>query len=335
MDSSDRTRALALISGGLDSALAIHVIKKQRIEVIALHFTAFFTPPHPEREDSPVMITAHQLDVPVIFKPRGMDFLEIIRNPKFGHGKNVNPCVDCRIYSFKKAREVMEEVGASFLVTGEVVGQRPMSQRKDAIRLIDKHSGCDGFVVRPLCAKLLPPTIPEEQGILDREQLLDISGRGRKAQLQLAKEIGLTGYQSPAGGCLLTDKSYSYKVMDLLQDKDSVSSEDLELLSVGRHMRLRPGLKIVVGRREAENATLRYLARAGTLFIPVEFPGPTALAIGKANEDEEYLIGSIIRRYAKPTTRGDCISIRSPAGAERILKVKSLASDDLISEYMI
>ncbi len=331
----DKAKALALMSGGLDSTLAIHLVKRQSIDVVALHFTSFFCGVDPVREDSSVLVVSRQLGVPVIFKPKGMDFLDIVRNPRFGHGKNINPCIDCRIHSFKKARQVMDETGASFIITGEVVGQRPMSQRRDTIRLIDKESGCDGIVLRPLSAMRLPETIPEQTGLVDRDQLLGIAGRGRKVQLKMARELGLTGYQSPAGGCLLTDKNFSDRVRDLLQDRDIIAPEELELLSIGRHVRIRPGLKIVVGRREAENKRLEEFKSSGSLYYPIGFPGPTVLAQGRPEPMEERLIGGIIRRYSKLSTRGERIGVRDPSSPERMVTVGDVADEEWVLEHLI
>lgn len=328
-------RAVALISGGLDSALAIYLVKKQRIEVTGLHFTSFFSAVDPRREDSPIAVTARQLNIPVLYRAKGDDFIEILRNPRYGYGKNLNPCIDCRIYTLAKAKTVMREIGASFIVTGEVVGQRPMSQRRDTIRLIEKQAGCDGIVVRPLSGKILPPTLPEQAGVIDRDGLLDVAGRGRKVQLSLARELGLTGYSPPAGGCLLTDQNFARRLKDLLDDRENLSPEDLALLAVGRHIRLRPGLKIVVGRREEENSRLEELASAGTLFHPLNFPGPHVLAQGRPEPLEERFIGSIIRRYSREADRGEWIAIRNYPDDERRIRVTEVAEDDWIAERMI
>ena len=334
-DRSFNKKAVALISGGLDSALAIHLITKQGIEVTALHFISFFTQGDPRADDSSVSVTARQLGVPLIFRERGDDFLDIVRNPRYGHGKHMNPCIDCRIYSLVKAKEVMHEIGASFLVTGEVVGQRPMSQRRDTMRLIEKRAGCEGILVRPLSARILPPTLPEETGILDREQLLDIAGRGRKAQLQLAAEIGLEGYSPPAGGCLLTEKVYSDRLKDLLQDMEEVDQRALSLLTTGRHIRLRPGLKIVVGRNQDDNERILRLSKGRSLIVPNDFPGPAVAVHGDPSSEEERLIASIIRRYARESTRGERIHIRDASGKEREIVVKEVASHEWISDNMI
>lgn len=328
-------KAVALISGGLDSALAISLVKRQGIDVTALHFTSFFSPLDTSEQRSPVRALARQLGVPLVLIPKGPEFLDLIRNPKHGHGKNLNPCIDCRIYTLVKAREFMKEAGASFLVTGEVAGQRPMSQRKDTIRFIEKRSGCDGIIVRPLSAKALPESLPERQGIVDREQFLDVVGRGRKVQLKLAEDLGLHGYSPPAGGCLLTDKTFSRRLRDLLDHTQDVSSADLELLRFGRHIRLRPGLKIVVSRNEEENSRIEKLATAGTLFFPLDFPGPCVLASGKPEPGEEVVIGSILRRYSKEATRGDRIGVRGSDAVERTIVVTSTATNEWIADHMV
>ncbi len=328
-------KAVALLSGGLDSALAVYLVKRQGIDVVAVHFTSFFSPLDAGVEDSPVRELARQLDVPLRLFPKGKDFLELIRNPRYGHGKNLNPCIDCRIYTFIKAKEFAQEIGASFIVTGEVVGQRPMSQRRNAIRLIDKQSDCEGFVLRPLSAKRLAPTRPEETGVVDRERLLDVAGRGRKTQLRMAAELGLSGYSPPAGGCLLTDKGFSNRVRDLLAHTDEVSPADLELLHVGRHLRVRPGLKIVVGRNETENQRIERLADAGSLFSPEDFPGPLVLAVGRPDPHEESIIGSVIRRYAKESSRGEWICLQDSNGSPRRIRVADVASRDWIADHML
>jgi tRNA-uridine 2-sulfurtransferase len=328
-------KAVALLSGGLDSALAIYLVKRQGVEVVAVHFTSFFSPLDAGDEESPVRKLARQLNVPLRQIPKGKDFVQVIRNPRYGHGKNLNPCIDCRIYTLVKAKELMEEIGASFLVTGEVVGQRPMSQRRDAIRLIEKQAGCAGLVLRPLSAKLLPETQAEEMGIVDREQLLDVAGRGRKVQLRLAAELGLSGYSPPAGGCLLTDRGFSGRVRDLLDNTDEVTPADLELLHVGRHLRIRPDLKIVVGRNEAENQRIEQLAEAGLLFSPVDFPGPLVLAVGRVDPGDEALVGSLLRRYTKESSCGELISVQSGKTGARRIQIVDRASEDWISDHIV
>lgn len=328
-------KAVALLSGGLDSALAIHLIKSQGIDVTAIHFTSFFSPGNQEKENSPVRRLAAQLDVPLVFLTKGQDFLELIRNPRYGHGKNINPCIDCRIYTLIKAKEFMEQIGASFIVTGEVVGQRPMSQRMNTIRLIEKRAGCNGIVVRPLSGKLLPITKPEEAGIVNRESLLDIAGRGRKVQLSLASQLNLSGYSPPAGGCLLTEPIFSRRVRDLLFDQQNISSEDLQLLHYGRHIKIRPGLKIIVGRNERENDALIKIGQEKIKFSPINFPGPVVLAAGAPTAEEDVFIGSILRRYVKESARGEMICVEDPRSGTKKIRVLEVADKKWISDHMI
>jgi tRNA-uridine 2-sulfurtransferase len=332
--SSAQDKAVALLSGGLDSVLAIYLVKRQGIDITAIHFTSFFSPLKSASEDSPVETCAKQLDVPVVYLAKGQDFLDIIRNPRYGHGKNINPCIDCRIYTLKKAKQFMQEIGASFIITGEVVGQRPMSQRKHTIRLIEKQAGCDGIILRPLSAKLLPVTRPEEDGIIDRALMLDIAGRGRKVQLQMAKDFGLAGFSAPAGGCLLTDKNFSGRVRDLLAHCENISPDDLAALRIGRHIRIGPGLKVVVGRDEMENLRLEELQNDGTFFFPGDFVGPSILAPGGLAPLEELLIGRILLRYTKPSRRGHTVVVRC-RGKDRSLTINHPAGDDWIAEHLI
>jgi tRNA-uridine 2-sulfurtransferase len=327
--------AVALHSGGLDSALAIHLVKRQGIAVTALHFPSFFSQMDANSKDSPVQVLAERLGVPLVLKPKGEDFLDIIRNPRYGYGKNLNPCIDCRIFSFIKAKEFMKEIGASFLVTGEVVGQRPMSQRRYIMRLIEKRSACEDIVLRPLSAKTLPPTLPELEGMVDREQLLGVTGRGRKTQFALAKEIGLVGYSPPAGGCLLTDKIFSRRVRDLLDHQIDVSVSDLLLLRVGRHVRLSPSLKLVIGRDQDENARIADLKGDGVLFTPDDFPAPSVLALGVPDRDEEVLIAGVIRRYAKESARRESIVIYDPEGKRRLIQASDVRPEEWIAERVI
>jgi hypothetical protein len=323
------------LSGGLDSALAIHLVKRQGIEITALHFPSFFSPLDPDSKDDPVKLLARQLDVPLVLQPKGKDFIDIIRNPRYGHGKNLNPCIDCRIYTFVKAKEFMEGIGASFIVTGEVSGQRPMSQRKQTLKMIEKQAGCAGIILRPLSAHALEPTRPELEGVVDRTQLLGVTGRGRKIQLHLAEELGLQGYSPPAGGCLLTDRGFSQRLRDLLGEKSEVNEQELNLLRVGRHIRVRPGLKIVVGRNQADNQRLEELGSGNSLFRPVEFPGPVVLVDGSPNPEEELLIAGVVGRYARESTRGEWVEARDPAGETHRIRLQQLTDNDWIQEHLL
>jgi tRNA U34 2-thiouridine synthase MnmA/TrmU len=287
-------KAICLHSGGLDSSLAIILIKQQGVDPIAAHFVSPFWG---RGGRSPAEVTAEAMGVEHIDVPMGEDYLDIVRNPKHGYGKNANPCIDCHTHMLRKAGDLMPELGASFVVTGEVAGQRPMSQRVDALRHIEKESGLEGLLLRPLSAKLLPETIPEKEGWVDREKLLAISGRSRAEQMRLAEEFGLTGYSTPAGGCLLTDPGYSKRVMDLIEHSD-LTMVQAERLRLGRHFRLPGGSKLVIGRNQEENESLLASLGEGDLaIVTVSCPGPTAVLTGPDAEGELELAASMVARY--------------------------------------
>lgn len=248
-----KVKALALFSGGLDSILAAKLILKQDIDVVAVNFA---NPFHSRAKDEcGVTEAAKQLGIPIKVVDLSDEYLKMVRKPKHGYGKNINPCIDCRIYILKKAKNLAEEIGADFIFTGEVLDERPMSQHFNALKIVEKESGLKGKILRPLSAKLLPETVIEKKGLVDREKLLGIRGRSRKPQLKLAEEFNIKEYPSPAGGCLLTCREYANKLQDLFKHKKRCSMADVSLLSVGRHFRLGKN-KIVVGRNEAENNVL-------------------------------------------------------------------------------
>ncbi len=294
-------KVIGLLSGGLDSTLATRIMKKLGFEVIILNFMSPFCTC--TRNDhgckSEAKRLADELGAPVRLEFMGEKYIDMVKNPVHGYGKNMNPCVDCRIMMFKRAKEVMEEEGAAFVYTGEVVGQRAMSQKMDRMHLIERESGLAGRLVRPLCAKLLPPTIPEKEGLIDREQMLAIHGRSRKPQIQIAKEeFGMTENLCSGGGCLLTDASFSKRMKDLVIHDDDASVKDARLLRVGRHFRLSEELKVIVGRNEGENEQIEKMASADDfLFYPMEVNGPVALVKGKLGRDAIDAIGSITARY--------------------------------------
>ena len=236
------------------------------------------------------MLPVHRLDE---------TFLDIVKNPPHGHGKNMNPCIDCRILMLRNARAYMERVEADFIVTGEVLGQRPMSQRKDMLYHIDKEAGVSGYVVRPLSAKFLAITAPEAGGMIDREKLYGFSGRSRKPQMTLAKEFGLKDYAAPAGGCLLTEPNFAHRLKDLLANVPSPAMKDIELLRMGRHFRFSPLCKIVVGRDEDENAQLEALSDKGDCLLKVEgYGSPLTLIRGQINDEAILAAASICARYS-------------------------------------
>jgi tRNA-specific 2-thiouridylase len=248
-----KTKALALFSGGLDSILAIELILDQGIEVVAFNFASPFC--LCEKGGCDISEAAKRLGVPLKVVNADYEYLKMVRKPKHGYGKNMNPCIDCRIFIVKKAKKVAEEVGASFIFTGEVLDERPMSQHFKAMKIIEEEAGLKGEILRPLSARLLPETVFEKKGLVDRKKLLGIRGRSRKPQIKLAEEFNVKDYPSPAGGCLLTCKEYADKLRDLFQNKKRCSMADVALLKVGRHFRF-GGNKIIVGRNEAENKLL-------------------------------------------------------------------------------
>jgi len=289
-----RPRALGLLSGGLDSSLALKLILDQGLDVEAVNFVSPFC--LCGRGGCGAAQVAKNLHVPLKTISVGEEYLKIVRRPRFGYGRNMNPCVDCRIFMLKKAKKYAKETGASFIFTGEVVGQRPMSQHLQTLGIIEREAGLEGKIVRPLSGKLLPPTEAEKKGLIRRDGLFDIEGRTRKPQLRLAKELKVMDYSCPGGGCLLTYKEFACKLRDVLKHSKRLSLRDVQLLKVGRHFRIGRN-KIIVGRNEAENSLLRHLKtvndycfEAKDIGSPVTLlQGPkTKIAIEKAAELTAY-----------------------------------------------
>ncbi len=303
----ERKRAVALFSGGLDSILAAKLVMDQGIEVVGLHVkTGFHSEDVKERlgliEDKrklPVYRAAGEINLPLVELDISSSYCSIIESPKYGYGKNANPCIDCKIAFLKAAKEYMEREGFDFVITGEVVNQRPMSQNLPALRLIEKEAGLEGLVLRPLSAKLLPPTIPEREGWVDREKLLDISGRGRNRQLELAKKLGLKYIPQPAGGCLLTMEEIGLKVFDQLNHKEW-DCDVASLVPVGRHFRLPTGVKVIVARNREEVKYLSKFQNRWYLVRPTS-KGTVALILKEEppTEEELKLAADLVARYSK------------------------------------
>ncbi len=306
----EKVRAVALLSGGLDSSLAVRLVQEQGVEVKALHFyTGFCITEHKRRlgltkEDgrqyvNPALKAAAQLGVPLEIIDISEDYYRIVLNPKFGYGKNVNPCIDCRIFMLQKAKEIMEKEGYHFVITGEVLYQRPMSQTPERLKLIEKEAGLEGYILRPLSAKVLPPTIPEIKGWVDREKLLGIKGRSRKVQIELAKKFGLE-YEQPAGGCCyLTDENYAFRFKEAFAVEGHITRDDLVLFSVGRHIRLPSGVKLIVARNEGEVNFLKGFKSRYNHAYRKDGKGTFALIKGTPPEEELQIIADIIARYSK------------------------------------
>lgn len=270
-------KALALLSGGLDSALAIKLIKDQGIDVTALNFISPFCLCNQKGRCTAIDV-ARSLNVPLKIIDKGQEYVDIVRKPKYGYGKNMNPCIDCRIFIFKKAKEYAKKIGAKFIFTGEVLDERPMSQNLRALKIIEKESGLKGKLLRPLSAKLLEETEAEKKGWVDRGKLLAVKGRSRKPQFDLVKKFKIKGYACPAGGCLLTQIEYAKKLRDLFKHKKNVSVGDCELLKLGRHFRYGKD-KIIVGRNDKENRLISKYK--GIKLEAMDVPGPVTLLQGK------------------------------------------------------
>ncbi len=317
-------KALALLSGGLDSTLAVKMMIEQGVEVTALNFTSPFCNCTGKKAGCQHQASkvAQEFGIPIRVVPKGMDYMRMVENPPHGYGRGMNPCVDCRIYILRKAKEMMPALGASFIITGEVIGQRPMSQRRQQIGLIEKESGLEGLILRPLSAQHFPPTVPEREGLVDREKLLAISGRSRKMQIALAEEMGIGDYPCPAGGCMLTDQMMAARLRDLFEHTPDYGFNDLQLLKVGRHFRLARDLKIILGRDEAENDQIARLALPGaTLFLPEDFRGPTAYVRDLIDGAGETAIGSILARYCQDEHDAYLIRKKVCGGEETLFSV--------------
>ncbi len=330
-------KAIALFSGGLDSTLAIRLMQEQGIELEAVNSASVFHHHGPEEgEDHPVAKAAKRLGVPLTLLDTNAEMLAMAKDPSFGRGKNMNPCLDCRMFLLRTAARIMRERGADFIVTGEVVGQRPMSQRRFAMGQIEREAGVEGLVVRPLCAQLLEPTIPEQKGLVDRSKLKGIKGRSRKEQMALAASFGIHDYPSPAGGCLLTDPGYSARLRELLDHGDA-DLADVRLLRHGRHFRLDGRTKLVMGREEAENEKIEALAREGDLLVEAaDVPGPTALLHGDTSDPNATMAARLTVKYGKakgePSAR---VNVRTAGTDESVTVDATPATDEEAQERII
>lgn len=284
---------IGLFSGGLDSILSVRLLQQQNIRIEAVSFvTPFFGPETAIKAVKQLGIPHHIIDITEIHLP-------IVKNPRYGYGRNMNPCIDCHALMFNQAGELMKKKGAHFLFSGEVLGERPMSQNRNSLRTVARHSGFQEYILRPLSARLLPMTMPEQEGLVDREKLLDLQGRSRKPQIELAKQLGLTYFPGPAGGCRLTDPGFSNRLRDLLKNNEKADKRDMELLSLGRHLRISNKVKIIVGRNEKENDRLESLKEKGEIILSVEdIPGPLVIIPSGADDDAVSLAASVCVRYS-------------------------------------
>lgn len=342
-------KAVALISGGLDSLLAAKVIQQQGIHVEGINFfTGFCVEGHthairqkdrsrPKRNNA--LWVAEQLGIKLHIVDIVEEYKDVVFNPKHGYGANLNPCLDCKIFMVKKAHEWIAENGFDFIITGEVVGQRPMSQRKDTMPVVARESGADDRLVRPLSGKNLPATLPEREGWISRDQLYGFNGRSRKPQMALAEQFGLEDYAQPAGGCcFLTDAQYSVKLADLWQARGSKQYEmdDIMLLKVGRHLRPRPHFKVIISREEGEGNFLQGYRKQYVSLLTTSHAGPLALLDGEVSDDDIALAARLVARYSQGK-QADHVELTATRldGSQQLLSVKPLSAGEIPQEWYI
>jgi len=298
---SEKLTALALFSGGLDSILACRVIMAQGIAVKAVRFvTPFFGYELLAQEAQYRREIYERYGITVELRDLSEAYLKMLGKPVYGYGKNFNPCLDCKILIMATARTLMVELGASFLISGEVVGQRPMSQRLDTLRVVERDSACDGLLLRPLCAAKLPETLPEREGWVDRARLPLITGRGRSPQMALAAGMGITDYPTPGGGCMLTDVNRAGRIRRYYAEHAEVRAADIHLLIIGRQFILPGGAWLVLGRDERENLALAPLRQPGDRFMQMEdWPGPAAILRHLTTPADLELAAGLIRHFSR------------------------------------
>ncbi len=331
MQNRREAKALCLLSGGLDSRLACKIMQEQ-CEVEAVHFNLPFGSGCCKSDCAFNFTQMQNVKLNVIDCTKGVLFkkyLEIIRKPKHGYGCAVNPCIDCHIFIIKEAKKLMKKIHADFLVTGEVLNERPMSQHLSALNSVEKEAGVEGILLRPLSAKLLPETIPEKNGLVNRNKLFDMQGRQRVRQIELAEKFNIK-YPSPGGGCLLCEKEFAIKLRDLLKNDKEISHKDIELLRLGRHFRI-DGIKVIVGRNEQENKQIERLAdKSDFILEPKDIVGPTTLIRSKISIDKETIkkASEITARYSDSTEEKVEMNVK---GCTKLLmiSVKKAAKEEI------
>lgn len=345
---NNQRKAVALISGGLDSMLAAKMMLQQGIHVEGINFfTGFCVEGHTHaiRKDkrkqkrNNALWVAEQLSIQLHIIDIVEEYKQIVINPKHGYGAHMNPCLDCKVFMVGRAKQWAQENGFDFIVTGEVIGQRPKSQRKNAMPIVAKESGADDRLLRPLCAKLLSPTLPEREGWVDREKLGDFSGRSRKPQIALAKRYEIKDYAQPAGGCcFLTDANYSSKLVDLWGHRGEKDYEldDIMLLKVGRHIRPKPHFKLIVGREEGENNFLEGYRKQFTCLRLLSHHGPLVLLDGKADAEDIHLAARITGRFSAGREALEVeVQVETQGGISCALKVQPMPASDIPNKWYV
>lgn len=346
---SKQIKAVSLISGGLDSLLSTKLLLDQGIYMEGINFfTGFCVEGHThairkqkkdKKKRNNALWVAEQLDIKLHIIDVIEEYRDVLLNPKYGYGKNMNPCLDCKRFMVKKAKQWMIENDFDFIITGEVIGQRPMSQRKETMLIVQAESSADDLLLRPLCAKHLPETKAEIEDWVDREKLLDFSGRTRKPQMALAKQYGFEDYATPAGGCcFLTDKQYSDKLVDMWQSRGNreYKLDDLMMLKVGRHIRPNPRFKMIVAREEDEVKFLEGYRNQYVNLYPISCNGPLALIDGEPNQEDLTIAAKILARYSQGRDKGSVdVEVRLDSGIMQILNVKPFSNDKIKKEWMV
>jgi tRNA U34 2-thiouridine synthase MnmA/TrmU len=346
-----KIKAISLFSGGLDSILATRVVMEQGIEVIAVKFVSpFFHYDILGDIDGYVRQVHEKYGITVLVEDISEGYLRMLRNPAYGYGKNFNPCIDCKIFMVNRAKEMLAERGASFLISGEVLGQRPMSQRRDTLNVISRDSDSRSLLLRPLCAKLLSPTLAETEGWVDREKLLDFSGRGRSQQIALAGAYGITEFPAPAGGCTLADPILSRRIRNFYDDTFVVKYADMTvtdvlLLLVGRQFMLPGGGWLMLGRDVRDNEKLLSLAEEGDALLKMDDrPGPTALLRRASwfyddqadrSRDLQYAAGLVVRYGKKAQAGASAAEVTCNLGADRDILMAEPLADEISREWML
>jgi tRNA U34 2-thiouridine synthase MnmA/TrmU len=333
---AQKKKAVALLSGGLDSNLAVRIMREQGVEVEAVSIKTPFCDfdcgrgcGHNLKE------AASELGIKLKTIYLGEEYLKMVMKPKYGYGSGMNPCIDCRAMMYKSAKTHMDEIGADFLITGEVLSQRPMSQNKRALQLIEQSAAMEGKVVRPLSARNLPSSDPEKSGLIKREDLYSISGRSRKEQLKLAKRYGILDPPNAAGGCLLTDKNFSNRLKDLITNGDfNLTLNDVELLKVGRHFRLSSNVKLIVGRNEEENEIITGLAIVNDLLLEsIPYKGPVGMVRGSNLGPVLETAAAMVNRYSD-APRGCASPVRVYMGTQDLQTINSIPCDDSLPDML-
>lgn len=313
-------KAIGLISGGLDSILAVKMVSEQNIQVIGLTFTSPFFD-----ESERIQRLCELLKIELKIIRFNNDYIDLIKKPKYGYGKNLNPCIDCHTHMLKQAKKLMAQINADFIFTGEVLNERPMSQNRQALQNIERDANLIGMLLRPLSAQLLEPTIPETTGLIDRTKLGKICGRSRKPQLELAKKYSITDFPQPAGGCLLTEPNFCRRLKEAIEHNE-VTSKDLELLKVGRHFRFGDKTKIIVGRNQDENNALEKLSEKNdTILQPAEVTGPTVLIRHLHNTEGTVKIAAGLCARYSDKNNNNLVKIKVGSGIIEVEPLKDIA----------